>query len=204
MNKIEKEESLNRTIRKVTDNIKILMAGGLLKDPDDGGVSETILEITTNNGNYGPETFSRLVEYIEPKTRREVELEAMLLLSQSENAKLRESVSTEEIVAVPTVSFNAKTVEKKKIHRSNKLKMWYAMQYIQATVDNGGIDPQRQAFAYFHNVPPSTMGRILDVWIQPAKEALAKHPKLNEPKPKENFVEKEDLLDPGGVIPNAK
>ncbi len=74
MNKNE-EESLSRTIRKVTDNIEILMNGGMLIDPNDGGVSEKINSIETDYTLYNLEDFSKLTEHIIPKTDREIALE---------------------------------------------------------------------------------------------------------------------------------
>jgi len=75
MNKNEEKESLSRTIRKVTDNIEILMNGGMIQDLNDGEKISDIDNIEINNSNYSLEEFAELIEYIEPKTDREVALE---------------------------------------------------------------------------------------------------------------------------------
>ena len=80
---MNKEESLSMTIRKVTDNIEILMNGGKLFDEAQDEVltfDEMFLNCKSDDKalGYGLEIFSTLTEHIEPKTEREVELETKI------------------------------------------------------------------------------------------------------------------------------
>ena len=67
-------------IRKITDNIEILLSSGMLMDQNDGEISNVILEIRTDAGIYGPESFALLEEHIVPLTReQELEIEVQQL-----------------------------------------------------------------------------------------------------------------------------
>ncbi len=89
--------SESMTIRKVTDNVEILLGGGALSDLEDGTIVEDIsFTLTESNGNeteYSVEEFSNMIEYIEPKTKREVALELRITVLEDKLAHAT-SVST--------------------------------------------------------------------------------------------------------------
>jgi len=78
---MDKDESLSRTIRKVTDNIEILMSGGMLNNPSTKYQNEMIFDMISlidENGDsleFDFKTLSEMEEVIIPKTDREVALE---------------------------------------------------------------------------------------------------------------------------------
>jgi len=177
MNKIEEEEILNKTISEVTSNIEILMAGGMLTD-EHGNVFDSFKIVMKNDdqeAEIAPKEFSKFVEYIIPKTAREIELEAMFVQSQAENAQLREQIADTEHVP-PTAFVVTEQEDGSKLHRDDKEKLEYAKLYLQATLDNGGKAPIKKIFAEKHKVRYSTMCKIIREFTQLARIDLAKHP----------------------------
>ena len=104
------EESLSRTIRKVTDNIEILMNGGQLisKNKTIYTPVEIVLEDENKKWTGFPfKNLAKLEEYVEPKTAREIQLEKQIAELQAEKAagfnkknKAKNTLSTEEQVGV--------------------------------------------------------------------------------------------------------
>ena len=86
LDEFKKEKSDGMTIRKVTDNIEIIMGGGMLTDPNDDGISEKINSIETNYALYSLEDFSKLEEHVEPKTKREEALELRITVLEDQLA----------------------------------------------------------------------------------------------------------------------
>jgi len=94
------EKSDSAIARLVADNIELLLTGGKLLDENTGDVL-TIVEITLEDDGLVPKTFepsefAELIEYSEPKTEREIELEKQI-------ADLRV-----ELAAKPTISGKVK------------------------------------------------------------------------------------------------
>jgi len=81
MNKTEEEESLSRSIRKATDNIEILMNGGMLNNLSTKYQNEMVFDtisLIDENGDsleFDLETFAQMEEVVIPKTDREIALE---------------------------------------------------------------------------------------------------------------------------------
>jgi len=85
-------DSLSMTIRKVTDNIETLMNGGMLQDTIDGEITDNNINIEDSNGsNYTLEEFAELIEYIEPKTAKEIDLENTIASMRKRIEELEET-----------------------------------------------------------------------------------------------------------------
>ena len=84
------EKSDSMTIRKATDNIEILMSGGLLIDDEDKRIltlnSIEMIDDTDEKIDYSIEEFADLLEHIEPKTKREEALELRITILEDQLA----------------------------------------------------------------------------------------------------------------------
>ncbi len=144
MSKMINEESLSMTIRKTTDNIEILMNGGMLQNLDDGTKISEIENIQISGAHYSLYEFSELVEYIEPMTEREVA-----------QAKEIEELKA-QLAARPTVSGKHRK-EKTIYSSSDEAKIagfWKAEKAI-------GSEITRKDMADMYNLSPNSVTRIL-------------------------------------------
>ena len=84
------DKSDSAIARLVADNMEFLLTGGKLLDENTGDVL-TIVEITLEDEGlvpktFEPEEFSELIEYVEPKTKREEALELRITVLEDQLA----------------------------------------------------------------------------------------------------------------------